>query len=92
MIASIVVSRTFIFPAVKSDFFPRSGSRRSSGLDSWPCHRGSGSPFPPTERNGRPFKTDKVNNSDIFRGIGLGARASRATRISDGMFTIAART
>jgi len=52
---------------------------------------GTGSPFPPTTRQGRPFVFDQTNNSYIFPGVGLGAITVRATRISDGMFMAAAR-
>ena len=52
---------------------------------------GVGSPFPAIERNGQLFRTDQVNNSYIFPGVGLGAIASQATRISDGMFMAAAK-
>jgi malate dehydrogenase (oxaloacetate-decarboxylating) len=53
---------------------------------------GVGSPFPPFERGGAMFSADQVNNSYIFPGIGLGAVASQAQRISDGMFMAAAKT
>ena len=53
---------------------------------------GVGSPFPLFERNGKILKVDQVNNSYIFPGIGLGAIASQARRISDGMFMAAAKT
>jgi malate dehydrogenase (oxaloacetate-decarboxylating) len=52
---------------------------------------GAGSPFPPIMRNGRPFSVDQSNNSYIFPGVGLGAIATRAARISDTMFMAAAK-
>ncbi len=52
---------------------------------------GTGSPFPPTSRNGRPFQVDQTNNSYIFPGLGLGVIAVRARRISDAMFMAAAK-
>jgi malate dehydrogenase (oxaloacetate-decarboxylating) len=53
---------------------------------------GTGSPFPPIERNGHPFRVDQTNNAYVYPGIGLGAIAAKARRISDGMFLAAART
>jgi malate dehydrogenase (oxaloacetate-decarboxylating) len=53
---------------------------------------GTGSPFPPIERNGRDFRVDQTNNAYVYPGIGLGAIATKARRISDGMFLAAART
>jgi len=53
---------------------------------------GTGSPFPPIEHNGRPFRVDQTNNAYVYPGIGLGAIAAGARRISDGMFLAAART
>jgi malate dehydrogenase (oxaloacetate-decarboxylating) len=53
---------------------------------------GTGSPFPPVERNGRALRVDQTNNAYVYPGIGLGAIAAKAHRISDGMFLAAART
>ena len=52
---------------------------------------GTGSPFPPLERNGAKFKVDQTNNSYIFPGVGLGAIAVRASRVTDAMFMAAAK-
>jgi len=52
---------------------------------------GTGSPFPPVQRNGRPFRIDQTNNAYVYPGVGLGAIAVDAGRISDGMFLAAAR-
>jgi malate dehydrogenase (oxaloacetate-decarboxylating) len=53
---------------------------------------GTGSPFPPVERDGHSFRVDQTNNAYVYPGIGLGAIAAKARRISDGMFLAAART
>jgi malate dehydrogenase (oxaloacetate-decarboxylating) len=52
---------------------------------------GTGSPFPPLKRNGKIFRVDQNNNAYVYPGIGLGAIATDARRISDGMFLAAAR-
>jgi malate dehydrogenase (oxaloacetate-decarboxylating) len=52
---------------------------------------GTGSPFPPVERNGKQVPVDQCNNSYIFPGAGLGVLAVRARRVSDAMFMAAAK-
>jgi malate dehydrogenase (oxaloacetate-decarboxylating) len=52
---------------------------------------GTGSPFPPIKRNGKTFRVDQTNNAYVYPGIGLGAIATDARRITDGMFLSAAR-
>ena len=64
-----------------------------SDIERWSEGRaliGAGSPFPPIKRKGQDFKVDQTNNSYIFPGVGLGAIATRATRITDTMFMAAA--
>ena len=52
---------------------------------------GTGSPFPLITRNGVKFKVDQTNNSYIFPGVGLGAVAVKAQRVTDTMFMAAAK-
>jgi len=51
----------------------------------------TGSPFPPVEFDGQAHRVGQANNMFIFPGMGLGALASRASRITDGMFLAAAK-
>ena len=67
---------------------------RPADLEAWTGGRaliGVGSPFPPIMRSGVRFKVDQTNNSYIFPGVGLGALAVGASRVSDGMFMAAAK-
>jgi malate dehydrogenase (oxaloacetate-decarboxylating) len=86
------VQRPVIFPL--SNPTERSEATPAD-IDAWTEGRaviGTGSPFPPIERNGKTFRVDQTNNAYVYPGIGLGAIAVKARRISDAMFLAAART
>ncbi|MBM3274591.1 MAG: oxaloacetate-decarboxylating malate dehydrogenase, partial [Candidatus Sericytochromatia bacterium] len=51
----------------------------------------SGSPFPPVVHDGRKFIPGQGNNAYIFPGVGLGVMAAGARRVTDLMFSKAAR-
>jgi malate dehydrogenase (oxaloacetate-decarboxylating) len=53
---------------------------------------GTGSPFPPVSWNGRQIPIAQTNNSYVFPGVGLGILAAGAKRVTDSMFTAAARS
>lgn len=52
----------------------------------------TGSPFDPVSFEGRSYPVAQCNNIYIFPGLGLGALASGARRISDGMLDAAVQT
>jgi malate dehydrogenase (oxaloacetate-decarboxylating)(NADP+) len=52
----------------------------------------SGSPFPTVEIDGQTFVPGQANNAYIFPGVGLGVLASEASRVTDEMFTAAAKS
>jgi malate dehydrogenase (oxaloacetate-decarboxylating) len=52
----------------------------------------TGSPFPSVHIQGKTFHIGQCNNVYIFPGVGLGALAVEATKITDGMFLAAAKT
>ena len=85
------VERPIIFPLSN----PTSRAEATpSDLMNWTDGRaviGVGSPFPPFLKDGSYVRADQANNSYVFPGIGLGAIAARAKRISDNMLMAAAR-
>jgi malate dehydrogenase (oxaloacetate-decarboxylating) len=86
------VQRPVIFPL--SNPTERSEATPAD-IEAWTEGRaviGTGSPFPPVERNGKVFRVDQTNNAYVYPGIGLGAIAVKSKRISDAMFLAAART
>jgi malate dehydrogenase (oxaloacetate-decarboxylating) len=86
------VTRPVIFPL--SNPTERSEAKPDD-LMAWTQGRaviGTGSPFPPFRRDGKSFRIDQTNNAYVYPGVGLGAIAVKASRISEDMFLAAART
>jgi malate dehydrogenase (oxaloacetate-decarboxylating)(NADP+) len=52
----------------------------------------SGSPFDPVTLQGRTYRPGQGNNAYVFPGIGLGAIACNASKLTDSLFLRAART
>ena len=75
-------------PTSKSECTAAEAYRWSEGRAIFAC----GSPFDPVTVGDQRFVPRQGNNSYIFPGLGLGAIATRATRVTDEMFMAAART
>jgi len=52
----------------------------------------SGSPFDPVRMRGKIYVPGQGNNMFIFPGVGLGASLCQATKVTDAMFYMAAKT
>ncbi|HWD03388.1 MAG TPA: NAD-dependent malic enzyme [Amycolatopsis sp.] len=64
-------------------------------LDEWTDGRAlvaTGSPFAPVVRGGKPRRVAQCNNVYIFPAVGLAVTAARATRVTDSMMRVAAKT
>ncbi|MET7989315.1 NAD-dependent malic enzyme [Amycolatopsis sp. NPDC005232] len=64
-------------------------------LDDWTDGRAlvaTGSPFAPVERDGKQHRVAQCNNVYIFPAIGLAVTAVGATRVTDAMMRVAAKT
>jgi len=73
-------------PTSKAECTAEDAYRWTGGRAIFAC----GSPFDPVTVGGKTFVPRQGNNSYIFPGVGMGAIASRARRITDEMFSAAA--
>jgi malic enzyme len=86
------VHRPIIFPSSN----PSANSEaKPTDLYAWTdcrCLVAAGSPFPDVECGGRRFRVGQGNNAFIFPGLGLGALAVRARKVTNEMTSAASRT
>jgi malate dehydrogenase (oxaloacetate-decarboxylating)(NADP+) len=86
------VERPIIFPMSNPTSLAECTAQEAFEWSNGKCLFASGSPFDPVEMNGKTYYTSQGNNMYIFPGIGLGAVACQATKITDSMFYIASKT
>ncbi len=85
------VERPVVFPLSNPT---KNSEARAADVVEWTegrCLIATGSPFDPVQYEGRTIHVSQGNNVYIFPGVGLGALAAKATRVTDSMFTAAAR-
>ncbi|MBR0938552.1 NAD-dependent malic enzyme [Bradyrhizobium jicamae] len=75
-------------PTSQAECSAEEAYRHSGGRALFAC----GSPYAPVTFDGLSFVPRQGNNSYIFPGVGLGVIASGASRVTDEMFMVAART
>ena len=75
-------------PTSKAECSAAEAYRHTDGKALFAC----GSPYDPVTIGGKTFVPRQGNNSYIFPGVGLGAIASEARRVTDQMFMAAAET
>jgi malate dehydrogenase (oxaloacetate-decarboxylating) len=73
-------------PTSKSEAVPEDLLRWTAGR----ALIATGSPFPDVDYNGRQMRISQCNNVYIFPAVGLALLATRARRVTDGMFLAAA--
>ena len=74
-------------PTKSSECTPEEALRHTAGR----ALVATGSPFPPVDYDGRKVPTSQCNNLYMFPGVGLGALAARASKVTDRMFVAAAK-
>ena len=85
------VERPVIFPSSNPS---ASSEARPADLYAWTecrCLVAAGSPYRDVECGGRRFRVGQGNNVFIFPGLGLGALAAHARKITDGMTNAASK-
>ncbi|MCH9631690.1 MAG: NAD-dependent malic enzyme [Chlamydiae bacterium] len=84
------VDRPIIFPLSNPNTCAEASPENIMKWTNEKALMGTGSPFSPVLKKGRPFRVDQTNNSYIFPGLGLGVISVQAERVTNSMFLRAA--